>query len=642
MKKVLYILIPFLTAIFASCQSDSLLNEQVGDGEGVTFYISAPVNEAPWQTRSEDGEVVNEKLNSLKYILADGSGNVLTHYFGSLSQELDCLKLDGLKPGDYSIVFLGASEASALAEISAPACLDEAWLSNTMASVPLEGSYFFKKVDFTVALAPAPISHQVVLDRVLAKLQIEIPGLRASVEEMISSVIFTLDEGCMLYSAINGDGNFTGEATISDYEMRDSTFNLSLTTFPSDGTLSGTVKIKAATLSGDSVTSSYRFTNIKAEPGKIATITVNLRHPDFETGFIRIRPKDYFDYDADLMMMEDEPLSVLHDGNHRKYTVCKPLTITTWEKNMRVRLFTAGAVEDVDIYANFPSLGIDSVHIAHMDRVEPMLDMLVDMPFMERTCQFYDKHGKRVTIPKMSTMPNIEWSYETPDAYIRQLAKLKFQNWSAWCPGYESYWSFYALVPTCNLIRHGFVINQNLAIMFDSDEFYERLEANTGTYINNGEYLTNEDIINRIYKTAGFGWGRCNPSSGAEGWGGGSTMIFMDYYFNGGMYPGTNTNNPCTWSREVLFHEHGHCLGFSHSGNMTYGGKWVGVTSNAYVQCFLNGKMPYGVPDFVNAIPYKRADAPKWAKPRFVIPEGTETKSTENAETRAPSELPIS
>lgn len=609
----------FLT-LMSACKSDMLIDEPgLNDNGGITFMISAPVEET-WLTRGADGDVEEEKLQTLRYLVADNYGNVLDHYYGKLSEDLDRLTLDGLLPGDYSLLLLGASGESALADIKEPARISDEWLSNTLASAPLEGSYFFKKVDFSVDLEPGQLTKSVTLERPMTRVDVEIPGICAAVEEMIESVKITFDDDC-LYGAMNADGSFSGTASVKGYEMRDSLFNLTFHTFPSSHPVSGTVSVKAATMSGQTLTSNYRFENIPFEAGKVATVSLKLNHPDMNTGFILVRPRDYFDYDADIMMMEDEPLDVLHDNNHRRFQVCKPLTVSTWEKNMRVRLFMGAPVEDVDIYANFPSLGLDSVKIAHFDKVEPMLDMLVPMPFLERECKYYDVHGNRVTIPKLGSIPaNIEWSYKTPDAYLKQLSELKFQRWYAWCPSYETWWARYAITPTNDIIRHGYMICQCMAITYDSEEFYTILAENEGTYVNDGVYLTNEDIINRIYNMAGFGWGSCNPASGAVGWGGGSTMIFMASYFPN-MYPGVTTNNPVRWERETLFHEFGHCLGFSHSGNMTYGKKWVTVSSTAYVNCFLHGKIPYGTPDFMNSVPYRRADAPKWAKPRFVIPE---------------------
>lgn len=640
MKKSLYILCASLTML-VSCESDRFGDEIATAADGsITFLISSPVDEAEWQTRSDDGEKIKEQIESMIYLIADGKGRVLNHYYSRLSPSFDRLNVDGLAAGDYSIVLLAASEQSAFAEIATPSRLDEEWLSNTLSTLPIGGSYFYKKTDFSVGLTPSSMTREIELGRALAQVKVEIPGLQAAVENMISSVKVSLDDGSCLYSSLSADGTYTGEATVTGHELRDAGFNLSMSTMPSAGAVSGTVKIISATLSGDTISSSYRFSDIKLEAGKTATITVRMQHPDFETGFILVRPKDYYDYDADLMMMEDEPMAVLHDANHRNYPVCRPLMVTTWEDNMRVRLFAGGAAEDVDIYADFPSLGLDSVRVAHFDRVEPMLDMLVPMPFLNRACNYYDIHGKRVSLPRMDRIPtDISWYIKTSDPYLNQLAAVQFQHWRAWCPSYETYWARYAIQPTCDIIRHAFVINQNIAIMLESEEFLDLIEANTGTYINNGEYLTNEDIINRVYNNSGYGWGSCNPASGAEGWGGGSTMIFMAGYLRAAMYPGVNTAKPWSWPREVLFHELGHCLGFSHSGNMTYGGKWVSITSNAYVECFLHGKMPFGVPDFIDSIPYKREDAPKWARPRFVIPEQTEAASKP---AKAPGYEPVS
>ncbi|MDE6078560.1 MAG: hypothetical protein K2G35_00695 [Duncaniella sp.] len=624
MKKALYILLPIIMVLFASCESDYLKDEMpAAAGDGVTFIISTPVEETDWMSRAEDGEALPEQLTALRYLLADEEGNVLNHFYGRITPELDRLTLEGLAPGSYSVLFLGSSTASDLARIEAPEHISQAWLTNTMESLPLNGSYFFKKVDFEVSSVPEPMQQRVVLDHALAKMKVEITGITPALETLIESVKVSFDEGSQVATSMKADGTFDGAVEIVGYEVRDTAFTLTFNTLPSLRPLSGTVSISAATLSGDNSKTSYRFEGINAEAGKVATITLTLNHPDLRTGYIYIRPKDYYNYNADLMMMEDEPMAVLHDNNHRRFQVCRPLTVSTWENNMRVRLFSAGAVENVDIYANFPSLGIDSVHIAHMTSVHPLLDMLVPMPFIERDCQYFTKDGRRVTIPKMNSLPSdIQWSYTTTDAYLNQLAALKFQNWYAWCPAYEDWYSFYGRTPTCDIIRHAYMVNQCMAIMFDSEEFYTRLEENTGKYNNNGNMLTNEDIINRIYNTSGFGWGSCNPASGAEGWGGGSTMIFMSYYFQN-FYPGVSTNKPHTWDRECLFHEHGHCLGFSHTGNMTYGTLWVSLTSNAYVECYLHGKMPYGHPSFINAIPYKRADAPKWCTPRFV-PEPAE------------------
>lgn len=643
MKKNIFILFAFIILI-VSCDSDRLGEGfSTSDNGGITFFISTPVSETPWQTRSENGDLQDERVTNLHYLIADANGKVLPHYFGKLSDDLSQLKLDGLVSGKYSIVFLASSKDSELAEISDPEILDDTWLSNTISSLPLEGSYFFKKLDFSVGLDPAPLRYEVVLDHASAKIKIEFPGLRDAVENMISSIKLSLDNDSHVYSLMSADGNFSGESTISDYELRDSLFNVSLNTFPSDGPLSGTVRIKSATLSGDSISTTYRFEGINAEAGKISTISINLRHPDFNTGYIVIRPQDYADYDADLMFMEDEPLAVLHNKNHRFFYMTNLLHVKTWENQLRVQLYSALPAKNIDVYANIPSLGVDSVRLVHFDRVEPLLDMMVPMTFTEREAEYYDIHGKRVRIPKTSTIPSdIVWYIKTDDPVLTRMETISLKLWKVCFPSWETIFPSQCTVPVQKSMRHAFVNFINLALTFESEEFAEEIAAREGTYIDTGVYLTNEEIIRRIHENYGgnYGLGAANPSSGAVGWGGGwaggNTMLTMLNSYFEQLYPTVNPTAPLSGARTCFFHEHGHCLNFSHNGNMTYGNTWIMTVGMAWLRAHAAGKIIFYTPDFVNNIPYKREDAPKWANPRFA-PKEEAIRSARNNEAYIPS-----
>ncbi|MDE6631398.1 MAG: hypothetical protein K2K23_00200, partial [Muribaculaceae bacterium] len=390
-KYPLYTLCALYTLVMVSCQEELTFDGITHPkGNGITFHISPPANDSDVNTR---GEYAEDRVVSLRYLLADANGKVLTHCNGQLSESMDQLNVYDLIAGDYSIVFLGSSHESDLARIGNPMTLDETWLQNTMLSLPIDGSYFFKKIDFTLGDRIEPKEYEVTLERALSRIKVEFPGIPSAVEAMISSVTVSLDEGSHVYSSINADCTYTGEATIRNYEICDSSFNLTLNTLPSASPLSGTVKVKSGTLSGDSICTSYRFSDLNVEAGKVNSITIALRHPDVKTGFIRIRPQDYFNYDADLMLMEDEPINVLHDINHRNFSITEPLVLKTYDNRLRLQLYSAAPANNVDIYANFPSLGIDSVCLAHIDRVEALLDMLVPMTFIKREAQYLDIHG---------------------------------------------------------------------------------------------------------------------------------------------------------------------------------------------------------------------------------------------------------
>lgn len=623
MKNTIYAICSLILLCMAACRNELMFDDCVlSKGNSITFHISSPVNGSDGTTR---GEAAEDHVVSLRYLIADAAGNVLKHCEGQLSESLDRLDINGLKSGDYSIVFLGSSGESELACIEEPSTLDDTWLKNTMNSLPIGGSYFFKKIDFTLGESIEPKSYEVVLERALSRIKIEFPGLSSAVEAMISSVTVTLDEGSHVYSTIKGDCSFAGEATISNFEVCDSSFNLTMNTLPSVAPLSGTVKVKASTLSGDTISTIYRFSDLSVDAGKVNSIAIKLRHPDFKTGFIRIRPKDYFDYNADLMLMEDEPMNVLHDCIQRHFRVTDPLALKTYQNQLRLQLYSAAPATNVDIYANFPSLGIDSIRLVHIDRVEALLDMLVPMTFTQREAHYLDIHGKRVTIPKMEIPSNIEWFVKSDDPFLTRMSQLSLKKWSVSFHDWENVWPSKAIAPDPKCMRHALIQMVNLALTLDSEEFAEELAAREGRYIDSDNYYTKEEIIDRIHNRydCSYGLGANNPSSYNNGWGGGlhtgciSLIVNQEYYAN--MYPTESPETPCNRERECFYHEYAHCLGFSHDGNMTYGNVWTNTVGTAYLRAHKAGKIFFYSPDFIENIPYRRSEAPEWATQRFAM-----------------------
>lgn len=620
MKKHIYAITSLLSIVMAGCQNEMLFDESaLSTAEGVTFNISPPANESDAATR---GDATDERVVSLRYLLADASGKVLTNCQGQLSESLDRLNIKGLKAGDYSIVFLGSSAESELAHIEDPTTLDDTWLQNTMQSLPIEGSYFFKKIDFKLGEMIEPKDYEVVLDRALSRIKVEFPGIPSAVEAMISSVTVTLDEDSHVYSTLKSDGSFVGKATISNYEVCDSNFNLAFNTLPSAAPLSGIVNVKAATLSGDSISTIYRFSDLSANAGKVNKITIALRHPDIKTGFVHIRPKDYFNYNADLMLMEDEPLEVIHDSIHRHFRMTDPLVLKAYHNQLRIQLYSAAPASNVDIYANFPSLGINGVRLAHFDRVEALLDIQVPMTFTKREAQYLDIYGKRITLPKMDIPSDIEWFVKTDDPYLTRMSKLRLKNWRVSFHDWENIWPSKAIAPDPKCMRHALVQMINLALTLDSEEFAEELAAHEGEYVDSGIHLSNNDILNRIHNSTdcSYSIGANNPSSGANGWGGGKhygyTSIILNQEYFKNMYPTESPETPCNRERECFYHEFSHCLGFTHDGNMTYGGTWTNTVGTAYLRANKAGKIFFYSPDFIDNIPYKRSESPDWAAKR--------------------------
>ena len=229
MRKYIYTILSAVSLVMVSCREELMFDDFApSKNEGISFLISTPAKQSDGATRSEAAE---ERVVSLRYLLADANGKVLSHCQGQLSETLDRLDINGLTAGNYSIVFLGSSSESELAHIEDPATLDDTWLQNTILSLPIEGSYFFKKIDFKLGETIEAKEYEVILDRALSRIKVEFPGIPAAVETMISSVTVTLDEGSHVYSSINADCTYSGTATICNCEVCDSDFNLTLYRF---------------------------------------------------------------------------------------------------------------------------------------------------------------------------------------------------------------------------------------------------------------------------------------------------------------------------------------------------------------------------------------------------------------------------
>ena len=319
-----------------------------------------------------------------------------------------------------------------------------------------------------------------------------------------------------------------------------------------------------------------------------------------------------------MMLMEDEPLEVLHDSTQRYFQITDPLALKTYSNKLRIQLYSAIPANNVDIYANFPTLGIDSIHLAHLDRVEALLDMQVPMTFTKREAQYLDIHGKRITLPKMHIPSDIEWIVKTDDPYLTKMSQLSLKKWSVSFHDWENVWPSKAIMPDLKCMRHAFIQMINLALTIESDEFEEELAAREGEYVDSDIHYTNEEILDRIHNYFGcnYSLGARNPSSGANGWGGGhhsgftSMIINQEYYAK--MYPTESSETPCNRARECFYHEFSHGLGFTHDGNMTYGGVLTNTVGSAYLRAHKAGKIFFYSPDFIDNLPYRRSEAPKW------------------------------
>lgn len=152
------------------------------------------------------------------------------------------------------------------------------------------------------------------------------------------------------------------------------------------------------------------------------------------------------------------------------------------------------------------------------------------------------------------------------------------------------------------LCRHGVALALNMAFMFASEEFNVEMNAYEGKLKDNGGKPINLDALRqRIRSHGGLVLGRV---VGVGGLGGGNTYGLADYCYKGVYFDATAPgSHPHSYPRQAMFHEYGHCLGYSHSSTMTYGNQWTVLCATVFVAMGQEGKLPVCSKEQVENLP---------------------------------------
>ena len=141
-----------------------------------------------------------------------------------------------------------------------------------------------------------------------------------------------------------------------------------------------------------------------------------------------------------------------------------------------------------------------------------------------------------------------------------------------------------------------------MTYLFSSQEFMDELKKWDGKLIDDNQQPVNlDDLVARIYRHGGLNMGKVEGSF-VVGLGGGQTFGMADWCYTG-FYADDTPNHPLTTARDTMFHEFGHCLGYGHNGNMTYGDAWTLLCSNVLVQLGLDLKLPVSKKTDVSNLP---------------------------------------
>lgn len=591
MRTAIYISILWLCAALLTGCADSRTDEPdlIPSGKATFSIDTAPIIDGSVTSRAE---VSDEKtLKGLWFVLTDSRGNVLSPHYSQVSPDFKEVTIEGLAYGDYTIAFLATTSEKYNGEIVTPATASSPWLDSYDEGKALDGEFYYKKLNFSIGKSQEGFSRQVNLELYVAKIAVSLQMPSEYLRRFVVSASITLDDGCTVPAALTPQGLTVGSTGITAHDI---TETMSLCTLAPDGPLSGYVEVKSRRDDGSEFLYRYRFEYCQAEAGKVAHITLDYRHPDIDDGTIVVRDCDYSKFDTDTMFLADEPREVFYDASRRSFRVNAPLQASiTSSHRLGIKFFAPATLKNVTVKCRFNSISHEFVELARIETIYPFMEAEFDIPAVERECTFVTTSGRRIRVPAQSSLSpsDVTLRIETDDPFMAKIAEIdsrwyiRFSPYSA--DNGHAYWRH--MDPF--LCRHGVALALNMAYMFSSDYFNTALDEYDGILVDNAHNPINLDALRtHIRNHGGLVLGRV---VGVGGLGGGTTYGLADYCYKGVYFDATPAgSNPHNYPRQAMFHEYGHCLGYNHSSNMTYGDKWTVLCAKVFVEMGAAGKLP--------------------------------------------------
>lgn len=546
-------------------------------------------------------------LQHLHYAIADADGHIIDHHQSSISADFSRLTIEGLKYGKYSIMFLAPANGNEDLELETPAKTSDPWIVNPDEHAPFDNVYYYKKVDFAIGFDQAPVNHSVELDLAVSKVIVDFKVDNPTLWRYIKSVNLTLNDD--VPTSLNADGTYSGAHQVSGYDMFINEGLYSFLAFPADQPISGYIDVVSSVDGGDDFTTRYTFAGLKLKQGVVSRVEIAYRHPDSDAGRIYVAEDQLWRCDIDTMFMADEPREVFYNNSLRNFYVDQPLQFAINSSgDLNVHLYSPIAVKNVRVLGRISNLSSEWFDLAYFEHIPPFMEGTFSMPLTHKSCLFKTISGRNIRIPaKPNLKPtDIELKFETDDPFMAKIATIKshwYIRFSKYSADNENpgYWRHMTPI----LCRHGVALALNMAFMFDSQEFNDLLDTYDGILKDNsGNAIDLDALRSKLHAHGGLQLGCV---AGVGGLGGGQTYGLADYCYTGVYHDATAPgSNPHNYARQAMFHEYGHCLGYNHSSNMTYGDKWTVLCATAFVQLGSEGKLPVPNRTDVTSLPINR------------------------------------
>lgn len=569
----------FLLIIFLSgCKDETTLSSSVSS-EGVEFQLR-PVGYEGAQEGAEEMSRSGNGYDALHLLLLDGTGRPVQGVKWSYDRSVSSLRLEGLHEGSYRLQIVGirGNASHDGLQVNDQAGGDEVWLTFSGAARPLEAEYYYSSTPLDVTVSggreQVSISGEVIQRPLCGRLAFGFAFASTDVERTVSERRASL-QGLSLASSFSASGEWSGYGEPASLELALD----SVTAFrflPTDPDLSaeGNVKVETHHFLGMRTRLDYPFGLDPLETGVSVPVMTNVVHPDDRQAAVYVAAADLPTVYTRRILSDDEPWEVYTDQSQRRFNTASPLQ--AWidgEGWLRMRFYSPRGLGKVTVRASFPGKA-EEIDIAYLDSVPPFIDLERKLPLAERTALCRTAEGKLMEWGPVdpSLLAQAKISLHSDDPYWAKLGEIRH--------GWNIYWGLYGGDPTrpdggpvgnwmgirpvhC---RESIALFLNFTYMIDTPEHEQILRENEDILYGNGgptDKVTAETVLAQMRQSRTLCVGLVYPGNGIVGLGGGSTFgayqqAWLQHYWN-------------AYSCEIMFHELGHVMGYSHSSSFTYG-----------------------------------------------------------------------
>ena len=303
-----------------------------------------------------------------------------------------------------------------------------------------------------------------------------------------------------------------------------------------------------------------------------------------------------------LILQDDESKDVYTDASQRRFNTAQPLQLSVTDAGeLHARFYSPRPLSGVLVRARIPQLDSEYLDLAWFDSIPAFADFYERLPQVQRPTICRSESGRWVELPQLDVpaLADIEFKIESEDPYWAKLQGI-LHGWTIAfglyggdpdLPNGGPVGNWMGIRPVhCREVVAFFL---NFTYMIDMPQHEVILRENQDRLYGNGgveDKVTPETVLAQMRQPRSLIVGLVYPGHGVIGLGGGYVFgayqtAWLNHYTN-------------TYSCEIMFHELGHVMGYSHDSSFTYGPWAQELMNNFYVEHL--GEMPIDSSTYLN------------------------------------------